>query len=331
MRNIIIHFIKYPVVVSVVIVGFVLLGVMGAKSLKSSFFPLNESRNINISINYPGASPQEMEEGIVLKIEDNLKGLVGVDRFTSVSQENYARITVEAIKGYDVSTVLEDIKNAVDKVPSFPVGMEPPIISKEIFRTEAVTFVLSGENISLKSLKEMGRQIESDLRGMEGISQVEMTGFPEEEIEIAVKEDQLRAYNLTFQEVAMAVSANNILSTGGSIKTPQEEFLIRVKNRSYYGRELDFVVVKALENGDIIHLKDVATVTDKWSENPDRSYYNGMPAINFTVKTTNSEDLISVAATTLKWIVARMVFRETRKRRVCASLSIRIFPSSPMR
>jgi multidrug efflux pump subunit AcrB len=243
-----------------------------------------------------------MEEGIVLKIEDNLKGLVGVDRFTSVSQENYARITVEAIKGYDVSTVLEDIKNAVDKVPSFPVGMEPPIISKEIFRTEAVTFVLSGENISLKSLKEMGRQIESDLRGMEGISQVEMTGFPEEEIEIAVKEDQLRAYNLTFQEVAMAVSANNILSTGGSIKTPQEEFLIRVKNRSYYGRELDFVVVKALENGDIIHLKDVATVTDKWSENPDRSYYNGMPAINFTVKTTNSEDLISVAATTLKYI-----------------------------
>src|SRR5210317_874215 len=181
MRKIILHFIKYPIAVSVVIVAFVLLGIMGASSLKSSFFPLNESRNINISINYPGASPAEMEEGIVLKIEDNLKGLVGVDRFTSTSSENTANIQVEVIKGYDVSTVLDDIKNAVNKVPSFPVGMEPPIISKEIFRTEAVSFVLSGNDVSLRTLKEMGRKIESDIRGIDGISQIEMSGFPDEE------------------------------------------------------------------------------------------------------------------------------------------------------
>ena len=99
------------------------------------------------------------------------------------------------------------LKMQLDKVPSFPVGMEPPIISKEIFRTEAVSFVLSGENVSLRTLKEMGREIESDIRGIDGISQIEMSGFPDEEIEIAVNEDQLRTYNLTFQEVAIAVSA----------------------------------------------------------------------------------------------------------------------------
>jgi len=302
MRKVILHFIKYPVAVSVLIVGFVLLGMMGASSLKSSFFPLNESRNINININYPGASPAEMEEGIVLKIEDNLKGLVGVDRFTSTSSENFASIRVEVIKGYDVSAVLDDIKNAVDKVPSFPVGMEPPIISKDIFRTEAISFVLSGENVSLRSLKEMGRKIESDIRGIDGISQIEMSGFPDEEIEIAVNDDQLRTFSLTFQEVANAVSANNILSSGGSIKTAQEEFLIRVKNRSYYGRELDFVVVKALDNGNKVYLKDVAEVRDKWSENPNRSYYDGAPSINFQVNSTNSEDLIEVAEKTLKYI-----------------------------
>ncbi len=304
MRKIILHFIKYPIVVSVVIVGIFLLGLMGASSLKSSFFPLNESRNINIDINYPGASPAEMEEGIVLKIEDNLKGLVGVDRFTSTSKENSANVKVEVLKGYDVSVVLDDIKNAVDKVPSFPVGMEPPIISKEIFRTQAVSFVLSGENISLRALKERGRKIESDIRGTDGISQIEMSGFPLEEIEIAVNEDNLRAYNLTFQEVANAVSASNILTSGGSIKTPQEEFLIRVKNRSYYGKELDFVVVKALENGNKIYLKDVAVINDKWSESPNRSYFNGKPSINFQVNTTNSEDLISVADKTLAYIDA---------------------------
>jgi len=302
MKKVILHFIKYPIVVSVVIVGFVLLGLMGASSLKSSFFPLNESRNISIVINYPGASPAEMEEGIVLKIEDNLKGLVGIDRFTSTSAENAATIKIEVLKGFDVSTVLNDIKNAVDKVPSFPVGMEPPIISKDVFRTEAVSFVLSGENVSLRTLKEMGRDVEADIRGIDGISQIEMTGFPLEEIEIAVNEDKLRAFNLTFQEVSNAVAANNILTSGGSIKTADEEFLIRVKNRSYYGRELDFVVVKALDNGNKVYLKDIANVSDKWSENPNRSYYNGKPSVNFQVNTTNSEDLISVAEKTLKYV-----------------------------
>ncbi len=302
MRKIIIHFIKYPVAVSVVITGFVLLGIMGALSLKSSFFPLNESRNITIQMTYPGASPAEMEEGIVLKIEDNLKGLVGIDRFTSTSSENTASVKVEVLKGYDVSVVLDDIKNAVDKVPSFPAGMEPPVISKEIFRTEAVSFVLSGENISLHTLKEMGRDIESDIREIEGISQIEMSGFPDISIEIAVKEDRLRSFNLTFQEVSKAVSAHNILSSGGSIKTPDEEFLIRVKNRSYYGKDLDYVVVKAMENGNKVYLKDVAVIKDKWSENPNRSYYNGQVSINFQVNTTNNEDLISVAELTLAYI-----------------------------
>jgi len=302
MKKLITYFIKYPVAVNILILGIIVLGIIGMLSLNSSFFPLNDSRMINISVMYPGASPQEMEEGIVLKIEDNIRGLVGIDRFTSVSSENSARIQVEVLKGYDVDVVLADIKNAVDRVPSYPVGMEPPVISKLIFRTEAVSFVLSGSDVSLKSLKEIGREVEADLRIMDGISQVEISGFPAEEIEIAVDEDRLRAYNLTFREVADAVSSTNILMTGGRIKTDTEEYLIRVNNRVYHGDELDHIVVKADQTGNKIRLIDVATVRDRWSENPDRSYYNGKPSINITISTTNSEDLISVAEKTKNYI-----------------------------
>ena len=302
MKKIVAYFIKYPVAANILIAGFVLLGVMGMLSLKSAFFPLNESRIISISVMYPGASPQEMEEGIVLKIEDNLRGLVGIDRFTSVSSENSARITVEVIKGYDVDAVLQDVKNAVDRVPSYPVGMEPPVISKNVFMTEAISFVVSGDNISLKSLKSIAREVEMDLRMMDGISQVDLNGFPQEEIEIAVNEDKLRAYDLTFREVANAVSATNILVTGGSIKTESEEYLIRVNNRAYYGRELDYIVVKSDESGNKIRLGDVATVSDRWNENPDRSYFNGQPSINISVSSTNSEDLIGVANMTKSYI-----------------------------
>jgi multidrug efflux pump subunit AcrB len=268
MRKIIEHFIKYPVAANVLILSMVVLGTAGIFTLNSSFFPLNESRNISISVAYPGASPQEMEEGIVLKIEDNLRGLVGIDRFTSTSSENSAQIMVEVIKGYNVDAVLQDIKNAVDRVPSYPVGMEPPVISKMIFRTEAVSMALHGEDVSLRSLKQLAREIETDLRSIDGISQVEIGGFPSEEIEIAVDENKLRAYDLTFREVANAVSGTNILMTGGSIKTETEEFLIRVSNRAYYGVELDYLIIKSDESGNKVRLIDVAEVADRWNENP---------------------------------------------------------------
>ncbi|MCG8306983.1 MAG: efflux RND transporter permease subunit [Cytophagales bacterium] len=302
MKKVIQHFIKYPVAANVLILSMVVLGTAGILTLKSSFFPLNESRNISISVAYPGASPQEMEEGIVLKIEDNLRGLVGIDRFTSTSSENSAQIMVEVLKGYDVDAVLQDIKNAVDRVPSYPVGMEPPVISKMIFRTEAVSMALHGEKVSLKSLKQIAREIETDLRAKPGISQVEIGGFPNEEIEIAVDENKLRAYDLTFREVADAVSRTNILMTGGSIKTETEEFLIRVNNRAYYGVELDYLVVKTDESGNKVRLIDVAKVSDRWNENPNRSYFNGRPSVTIEVSTTNSEDLVSVANAAKEYI-----------------------------
>jgi len=295
MKKIITYFIKYPVAVNVIILAFIVFGLFGALRLKSSFFPLMESRIISINVFYPGASPIEMEEGIVLKIEDNLKGLVGVERVTSVSRENTASITVEVEKGREINVILADVKNAVDRVPSFPSGMEPAIIAKRENIRPTINFIISGDNINLKTLKKYARDIENDIRGMEGISQITLSGFPEEEIEIAVREHDLLAYNLSFQQVASAVQKSNLLITGGNIKTNTEEYLIRASNRNYYGKELSNIVVRTSPSGAIIRLKDIATVKDIWSENPDRVFFNGKSAVNVSVSNTNNEDLIGTA------------------------------------
>ncbi len=295
MKKIITYFIKYPVAVNVTIIAFLVFGLMGALSMKSSFFPLVDSQLININLIYPGASPQEIEEGVVLKVEDNLKGIVGVERVTSVSRENSATIRVEVEKGKNIDIVLSDVKNAVDRVPSFPSGMEPPVIAKVESVRPTISFTVSGKNVSLKSLKQYARDVENDIRGLEGISQVAISGFPDEEIEIAVREQDLLAYNLSFNEVANAVRSSNLLITGGNIKTVSEDYLIRARNRFYYGIELQNIIVRANPSGTIIRLKDIADVSDKWSENPDRLYYNGNLAINVTVSNTNNEDLISSA------------------------------------
>ncbi len=295
MRKIISYFIKFPVAVNVVIIAFIVFGAAGVLHMKSSFFPLVDSQLIQINLVYPGASPIEMEEGVVLKIEDNLKGIVGVERVTSVSRENSATIRVEVEKGKNVDIVLTDVKNAVDRVPSFPIGMEPPVIAKVESIRPTISFSVSGQNVSLKSLKQYARNIENDIRGIEGISQIVISGFPEEEIEIAVRENDLRAFNLSFTEVANAVRNSNLLITGGNIKTSSEDYLIRARNRSYYGVELQNIIVRTQQNGTIIRLKDIAEVRDTWSENPDRLYFNGNLAIDITVSNTNSEDLISSA------------------------------------
>ena len=295
MKKVIAYFIKYPVSVNIIIIAFAVLGMIGYSNLNSSYFPLIESQNISVNVSYPGASPQEMEEGVVLKIENNLKGLVGVDRVTSTSSENSAVIIVETLKEYDINTVLADVKNAVDKVPNYPTGMEPPVVSKVERVEETVTFVVTGENIPLKSLKLIARDIENDLLRIDGISQVSVSGYPEEEIEIAVNENSMLAYDITFQQVASAVSSANIITTGGSIKTNEEEYLIRARNRSYYADELENIILKSDPSGNIVRLKDVATIADKFNENPNKIFHNGELAVRVEVSNTNSEDLIGSA------------------------------------
>ncbi len=295
MRNLLAYFIKHSVAVNVVIIAFIIFGIFGATSLNSSFFPLVETDVVSINVTYPGAAPIEVEEGIILKIEDNLKGLEGVERVTSSSRENSGNINVEIEKGKDIDFMLLEIKNAVDRVPSFPSGMEPLVVAKRENTRPTITFAISGKGIPLKTLKSIGRQVENDIRAMEGISQIQISGYPDEEIEIAINENALLAYNLTFNDIAQAISQTNLITTGGTIKTSAEEFLIRANNRSYYADELSNLIVRANANGNYIKLKDIASVKDKFSETPNASYFNGNLAVNVTVTSTNTEDLISSA------------------------------------
>ena len=302
MRKLISYFIKYSVAVNILMIAIVIFGALGILKMKSSFFPLNESKLIDISITYPGASPLEIEEGIVLKIEDNLKGVVGIDRVTSVSNENAGSITVEIEKGLDIDVMVQEVKNAVDRVPGYPSGMEPIVVNKNQNVRPSISFALSGDNVPLKTLKEISLEIENDLRGIEGISQVSISGYPDEEIEIAVREKDLLAYNLTFAEVAQTVSRENILVTGGNIKTDIEEYLIRANSKSYVAKELDYLVVRAEPSGNVIRLKDIATVRDRFAESPNASFYNGEQSVNISISNTNDEDLISTADNVKQYI-----------------------------
>ncbi len=295
MRGIVSYVIKYPVVAHIIMAIFFIFGFFAYKELNATFFPVTESRIILIQVVYPGASPEEIEEGVVVKIEDNLKGLEGVELVTSVSRENAATITVEVLKEYDANLVIDDVQNAVDQNTSYPEGMESITVYVQEFSNFTISFGLSGEKVDLRTLKKRARQVEEDLRDMEGISQITVAGYPEEEIGIAVDESSLRAYNLTFDQVARAVGGSNLRLTGGTIKGEDEELLIRVREKVYNAEEMEDMVVKTTGSGAIIRLRDVATITDRWADNPNRTLINGNPGVEITVSNTNFEDILATA------------------------------------
>lgn len=294
MKGIIKYFIKNEIAGNILMILLIIVGLFGLSQMKTTFFPEVESRNISIQAIYPGASPEEIEEGIVSKVEENLKGLTGLERVTSISSENSANITVEVIKGYDTDIVLQDVKNAVDRISSFPVAMEPLTIYKRENLGRVLTFAINGD-IPLKSLKNISRKVEDELLALEGLSKIELSGFPEEEIEITFRENDLRAYNITFAEASLAIRNSNLESTGGTIKTNTEELLIRADNKEYLAKEFQDIIIKSNSNGGVIRLHQIADIKDQWKDIPTRSYVDGKLAVIVTVQNTLEEDLLTIS------------------------------------
>jgi multidrug efflux pump subunit AcrB len=295
MRGIINYFIKNSFAANAIMIGLLIIGIISGLQMKSTFFPDIPDRIIFVQTVLPGASPEEIEEGIINKIEEKLKGITGIEQITSVSNENTGSVTIEVKKKADAYIVVEDVKNAVNSIPSFPAGMEPPKVFVNENLGFAISFAISGAE-NLQKLKEVARKAEDDLLAMDGISKVRLSGFPDEEIVVECRERDLRAYQLTFAEISAAVRAANIDITGGKVKAAEEEILLRARQKEYYANDLRNIVVKKDANGGKIYLHQVADVRDQWVEdNPSRSFLDGAPSVVINISNTpKTEDMITI-------------------------------------
>jgi len=323
MKFLINYFIKYPFAGNLLAGAFILLGLLGLISLNSAVMPQIDPGKITVTASYPGASPEEIEKGVALKIEDNIKGISGVEKYTSTSIENSCTVTVNLETGYDPNVALQDVKNAVDGISSFPTGVENISVEKMEFTELAVSMALSG-NIDLKDLKQYARVIENDLRGIDGISQVDLAGFPDEEIEIGVSENALMAYKISINDIYTAVADANIELTGGTIRGEDEELRIRVREKQYYAEGLKDIVVRSEENGGTVRLSDLAVVDDKWSEDPNRTFINGNPAVQISITQTSREDILHISEVIKEYVKEYNEQHETVKLNLLFDNSVQI-------
>ena len=294
MKKVIAFFIRYPIWTNVLMFSIVGFGLLCWSEMRYSFFPEIPPDMIIVEVELIGGSPEEVEEGVVIKIEENIEGIEGIERITSVSRENAARVTVEVMKGEDVDKVLQDIKNAVDRISSFPKYSEKPVIYERKYRDDVMSIVLLGET-DLFNLKYVADEMRDELLAMPEISQVTISGLPRLEFSIEVTEADLRRYLLTFDEIASGVAAANINISGGKIETPDEEILIRTWGRKYFANQLYGLVVRGNPDGTVIRLRDIATVKEKWEDIPDKVYYNVQNAVKIKIEKTAQEDILAIA------------------------------------
>ncbi|CAD5256715.1 MULTISPECIES: efflux RND transporter permease subunit [unclassified Imperialibacter] len=294
MRAILSFFIRYPIWANVILFAVFLLGLASFLTMKKSFFPERTPNMITVSVAYPGAAPEEMEEGITIKIEEALKGIVGIVEVRSVSSENSASITIETSTNYELDEVLTEVKNAVDRINSFPVGAEKPTVFKQQSTSMASFLGLKGD-VPLRELKIIAEKIEDDLLKSGLITQVRVSGFPDLEISIEVPEENLSRYGITFTQVANAVRVNNRDVSGGTIKTSEEEIRIRANAKDYDPEVIGNIVLKANADGTRVLLKDIGTVTLGFADIPNKYYSNNVRAVNISVSKLPEEDLLAIS------------------------------------
>jgi len=294
MRKIIEKFVEYPVYANIIIAIAVIAGVYSMTNMKKAFFPETESRYLAVSVFYPGASPVEMEEGVTSRIEEAVRGLVGIKEITSTSVENSASVSIETTGEYPINEVLQEVKNAVDGISSLPTAAERPIVSKRRSRAGAVRMEMvpmDGYEMDLMTLKEHAQRVEEDFFHSGVMSQISVSGYPNPEISVEIKEEELLRYNITFDELVRAIQNNNRDISGGEIKSEEEEFLIRLRSRSAKPDKIGNIVLRGQSDGSYVRIRDVAEVKVKFADSPNRQWTNGKPSISISVDKLPEEDL----------------------------------------
>ena len=305
MRKLIEKFVEYPVYANLVIAVVLLAGGVSMLSLKKSFFPETESRFLSVSVFYPGASPVEMEEGVTTRIEESVRGLIGIKEITSTSSENSCSVSIETTGEYPINEILQEVKNAVDGISSLPSAAERPIVSKNRSRAPAVRMELvplDEHEVGLMALKEYAQRIEEDFLNSGVMSQIRISGYPQPEISVEIKEQELLRYNITFDEIVSAIQNNNQDVSGGEIKSEEEEYLIRLRSRSADPNKIGNIILRGESNGSFIHIRDVADVKIKFADSPNKQWTNGKPSVSINVEKLPEEDLAEITKYTLSYI-----------------------------
>ena len=257
-------------------------GLLLSSRIKKEVFPEFDLDIVTVQVAYPGASPAEVEQGIVLAVEEAVRGLDGVEEINATASEGFAMVSVELIEGADRQKVYQDIQQEVDRIRTFPIDAEEPQVSLVARRQGVLTLQLYGE-VTEWALRDLAEQVRDRLLQYKGITQVDLQGARDFEIRAEIPQESLRAYNLTLDQVARLISASAVEIPGGSIRTEAGEILMRVDERRDWAREFEGIPILTSQDGTVVTLGEIGRVKETFKESNRVAGYNGSRTIGLAV------------------------------------------------
>ncbi len=282
------------VAANLLMVFVMVVGVLGIIRMKKETFPEFDLDIIQIQVPYLGASPEDVEDGVVRRIEERLNGLEGVRKISATAAEGMAMVSVELALGADGEQVLDDIKNEIDRIDTFPAETETPIVKQIARRNRVIDIVVFGD-VSERALKVAAERVRDDLRASPQVSQVEMVGVRVDELSIEVSERSLSRYGLTLTQIAETVRRTSLDLPGGSVKGQDGEVLLRTKGLLYDGRDYESIVISTDPDGTQLRLGQIATIVDGFQDSDLISRFEGRPAAVIGAYRTGNESALEIS------------------------------------
>ena len=293
MKNIIRWFILNTVAANLLMVFIIIAGIFTLSRLRMEVFPDITIPIINVSVVYPGASPEDIEESICVKVEEQVQGINGLKRITSSSNEGYGSINIEVENGYDIDEVKDEVKSQVDAITSFPDDAEKPTIRSFDGQPEVITIAVHG-HVDEASLLNIAEKVRDEVSELPNITQTRLGKKPRE-ISIEISENTLQKYGISFDYVANKIRTSSMDVPGGAIETYDGEILIRSKGQAYTGEEFGIIPVLSLADGSTVFLRDIAEIVDGFQDVEYDIKFNSEPALLIRVYRTGEQNALDIA------------------------------------
>ncbi|TNF89586.1 MAG: efflux RND transporter permease subunit [Gammaproteobacteria bacterium] len=303
MHTAIAWFTKNPVAANLLMFVLIVGGIMSLYTVHQEEFPSMDIRMVTVSVPYLGAAPEEVEQGVCIRIEEALKGTDGIEKIQSTASEGNCSVIAMLFDDANEIDVLNNIKSQVDGINTFPRETEKPITSKVTLKQGVLQIALAG-NADERTLKEIGKEIRDDIAAIDGISTVSLEFVRPYEISIEVSEDSLRRYGLTLEQVSHVIRNTSLDMPGGTLKTEGGDILLRAKGQAYWGEEFENIVVLTRNDGTKVFLSEIATIRDAFEEGDLTARFNGAAAAIIKVDRVGKEDAIDMATNVFAYIDA---------------------------
>ena len=294
MRGIVAWFVRNPVAANLLMLLLLVGGALSVTQLRQEDLPGFNISTLLITVNYPGAAPEEVETGVCMRIEETLEGTHGISRMESISSEGTCTLSLDVLDSADPGQVTDEVKTLVDSITTFPKEAERPIVQRLRLRRTALEIAIHGP-ADERTLKELAVGVREDIAAMSGISLVELRYVRGDEISIEVSEQKLRRHGLTFDQVADAVRRASLDLPGGAIRTAGGEIRLRTQGQAYQGEQLRGIAVVTRPDGTHVPLHDIANILDGFQEGVTEARFDGNPAALVTIYKVGQEDVVDMA------------------------------------